>query len=92
MEHRGGRSHALTLPGVARNAQRAAADDAPPLDPDAVQDAYRLHRARRMARIEQRRRSKRAGIRFWLVLAVLLALSVALGVTIWREVQQLFGL
>jgi hypothetical protein len=64
----------------------------PPLNPGAVRDAYRLHRARRKARIEHRRRTKRAGIRFWLALLLLLVASVAIAVTIWHEVQQLFGL
>ena len=36
--------------------------------------------------------SKRAGIRFWLALILLLVASVAIAVTIWHEVQQLFGL
>ena len=64
----------------------------PPLNPVAVRDAYRLHRARRKARIEHRRRTKRAGMRFWLALVVLLVASAAIAVTIWHEVQQLFGL
>lgn len=70
----------------------ALAPEEPPIDPGAVSDAYRLHRARRRARIEHRRRTKRAGIRFWLVLVLLLVASVAVAVTIWREIQQLFGL
>jgi hypothetical protein len=63
-----------------------------PLNPLAVRDAYRLHRARRKARVEHRRRMKRAGMRFWLSLVVLLVASAALAITIWHEVQQLFGL
>lgn len=66
--------------------------DEPPIDPSAVRDAYRLHRARRKARIEHHRRTKRAGIRFWLVLVVLLVASVVVAVAIWHEIQQLFGL
>ena len=58
----------------------------------AVQQTVRLHRARRKARIEHRKRTKRAGIRFWVVLLVLLVASVALSVTIWHEIQRLFGL
>ena len=52
----------------------------------------RLHRARRKARIAHRKRTKRAGIRFWVVLVVLLVASVVLSVTIWHEIQHLFGL
>lgn len=66
--------------------------DEPPIDPEAVRDAYRLHRARRKARIAHRRRTRRAGIRFWLVLLALLVASVVVAVTIWHEIQQLFGL
>jgi predicted nucleic acid-binding Zn ribbon protein len=52
----------------------------------------RLHRARRKARIEHRKRTKRAGLRFWVVLVLLLVASVVLSVTIWNEIQNLFGL
>jgi hypothetical protein len=68
------------------------ADDSPPIDPEASEDAYRVHRARRRARFEHRRRAKRAGIRFWLVLLLLVAASTVLAVTLWREVERLFGL
>jgi hypothetical protein len=63
----------------------------PPLDPYAVADAYRLHRARRRARIEHLREKRRAGLRFWLVVLVLMAASVALVVLVVDEVQKLFG-
>ena len=67
-------------------------DDVPVVDHEAVRDTVRLHRARRKARIEHRRRTRRAGIRFWLVLLLLLVASVVLSVTIWHEIQNLFGL
>ena len=67
-------------------------DDVPLVDHEAVRDTVRLHRARRKARIEHRKRTRRAGIRFWLVLGVLLVASVVLSVTIWHEIQRLFGL
>lgn len=66
--------------------------DVPPIDPTAVSRAYRFHRARRRARLERTRAMRRAGIRFWVVLVLLLAASVALAVTFWRQVQELFGL
>ena len=66
--------------------------DAPPIDPTAVHDAYRLARARRRAREQRERATRWAGVRFWFVMAVLVAASVFLAVTFWREVQQLFGL
>ncbi len=66
-------------------------DSVPPLDPQAVERAYRLHRARRRARVERRREKRRAGLRFWLVVLVLVAASITLGVLIVQEVQRLFG-
>ncbi len=67
-------------------------DDVPVVDHDAVRHTLLLHRARRKARTAHRRRTKRAGIRFWLVLLLLLVASIVLSVTIWREIQRLFGL
>lgn len=72
--------------------EETTADDSPPIDPEAIEDAYRFHRARRRARFEHRRRAKHAGIRFWLVLLLLVAASAVLAVTLWREVERLFGL
>ena len=66
-------------------------ESAPPLDPHAVEKAYRLHRARRRARVERHREQRRAGLRFWLAVLVLVAVSLALGVLIVQEVQRLFG-
>jgi hypothetical protein len=69
-----------------------AGDDAPPFDPVAVDRAYLAERARRRARIERTRARRRAGLRFWLVLLVLLGASLLLTLTIWREIERLFGL
>jgi hypothetical protein len=73
-------------------ADRESAALDPPIDPTAVHDAYRLARARRRARERHERATRWAAFRFWLVLMVLVAASVFLAVTFWREVQQLFGL
>ena len=54
----------------------------PVVDHEQVQQTVRLHRARRKARLAHRKRTKRAGIRFWVVLVVLLVASVALSVTV----------
>ena len=70
----------------------AAPDDAPPYDPVAVDRAYLQERARRRARIERTRAQRRASLRFWVVLLLLLAASVLLSLTIWREIERLFGL
>ncbi len=67
-------------------------EEAPVVDPEAVRRSYHLHRARRKARIEHRRRTKRAGARFWVVLVLLVAACVFLALTTWREIGRLFGL
>jgi hypothetical protein len=89
---------------MAEPATRAPAgdDEAPPIDaipsdpipndPSAVDRAYLQERARRRARIERSRARRRAGLRFWIVLLGLVAVSVLLTLTIWREVERLFGL
>jgi len=79
--------------GTAGGGDVALADpeSTPPLDPVAVERAYRVHRARRRARVERRREKRRAGRRFWVVLLLLVAAGVALFVLIVNEVQRLFG-
>lgn len=78
---------------MAEPARRQLHLDEPPLaDPSAIQRAYRLERAKRRAKVEHRRRAKHAGLRFWVVLWVLLFASVILALTIWAQVEQLFGL
>jgi hypothetical protein len=67
-------------------------EDAPPYDPIAIDRAYLQERARRRARIERSRARRRASIRFWFVMIVLLAVSTVLVVTVWREIERLFGL
>ena len=71
---------------------RAPVQDAPPVDPYAVDRAIVLQRARRQARIERRRARRLASLRFWFVVVALLALSGYVSVTVWREIQRLFGL
>jgi hypothetical protein len=72
--------------------EQPLADETPPIDPDAIEDAYHYHRARRRARIERRRHVRHASLRFWAVLLLLVAASVVLVATVWDQVQQLFGL
>jgi hypothetical protein len=78
---------------MARQAQPAAAStDEPPVDPTAIDRAYRLHRARRRVLLERRRERARARLRFLVATIVLSALAVALLLVLWHEVQSLFGL
>ena len=67
-------------------------DEAPPVDAYAVRRAYAVHRHQRRARLERTRAIRRARIRFWLVVLALLALFAFLSVSVWREVERLFGL
>lgn len=70
----------------------APSEDVPPYDPVAVDRAYLQERARRRARVERTRAQRRASLRFWVVLLLLLVASVLLSLTIWREIERLFGL
>jgi hypothetical protein len=72
--------------------RRTATTDAPPIDPTAVDRAYRFYRAQRHARIEHRRASRHARLRFWVVAGLLLLACLVLAVTVWDEVERLFGL
>ena len=69
-----------------------AVEDPPPLDPAAVDRAYRFHRARRRAREERVRERGLARLRFWAVLLTLLVLTAYLSLVVWRQIEQLFGL
>jgi len=67
-------------------------DESLELDPAAVQRAYELHRARRRHRRNHQRETKRAQLRFWLVLLALVAASIYLSVIIWHQIERTFGL
>ena len=90
---RGARPNRLfRVPEVSSDEATERATEVPPIDPTAVSRAYRYHRARRRVRLERTRATRRAGIRFWVVLTLLLVASAAIAVTFWRQVQELFGL
>jgi len=76
---------------VPHREQDAASDDAP-VDPGAVELRYRYHRARRHARVRARQESRLARYRFYIAMAVLLAIAAAFVVGAWHEIQRLFGL
>jgi len=78
---------------MAQPARRTVADDDEiPLDPTAIERAYRRERARRRARERHAQETSLARVRFLAVMVVLLAGAIALLVLVWQEVQQLFGL
>jgi hypothetical protein len=62
------------------------------LDPTTIQRNYRRERIRRRAREERQRERALARLRFWLVLAAVLATSIGLAIVIWHQIQRLFGL
>lgn len=78
---------------MAQPARRSVpAREDPPVDPEAVDRAYIYHRARRNARVRRKRERARARLRFFLTFFFLVALAIALMFTVWREVQDVFGL
>jgi hypothetical protein len=65
----------------------------PPVDTaDAIEWAYRFHRTKRRLRVERRRATQLAGLRFAVTLALLVFFFVVLSLTVWAEIQRLFGL
>jgi Tfp pilus assembly protein PilN len=71
---------------------RRQAEDAPDVDPAAVDRAYRYHRERRRHRVRHTRERKRAQLRFWVVLLLLTGLAIYLMLLVWTQIEQLFGL
>jgi hypothetical protein len=73
-------------------AAAAGSEDEPPLDPEAIDRAYRLHRARRAARERWQREKRWAGFRFWLVLVLVLVATVLIAARTLGELERVFGL
>jgi hypothetical protein len=72
--------------------RQTAAEEAPPYDPRAIERTLIEQRARREARIARKRARGHARIRFFIVVLALLGGAAALGLLVWQEVQNLFGL
>ena len=70
---------------------RLVPDDAPSLDPLAIERNYRRERARRRARIERKSAARRSDVRFWVTLLVLSFVTAFVILAAWHEVQTLFG-
>jgi hypothetical protein len=65
----------------------------PPVDTsEAIRQAYAFHRTKRRVRVERTRRDRYAGVRFAVTLALLVFVFVVLTLTVWNEIQRLFGL
>lgn len=83
----------MARPEAQVDAVEAEAADTPPVDTsEAVRWAYRFHRTKRRLRVERRRAAQFAGLRFAFTLALLVFVFVVLSLTVWAEVQRLFGL
>jgi hypothetical protein len=67
-------------------------EEPPRPDPHAVARAYHYHRARRAARVEQRRARRWARLRFWFMLGCLLLGAAVIVVLILQQVQNIFGI
>ena len=80
---------AQTLP---RTPRPVPEDEEPPLDPDAVSRAYRHHRARRAARARWHREKRWAGVRFWLVVVLVVVVAALLAARTLGEIERVFGL
>ena len=78
--------------GRARKASACSRRRAADFDPRVVERAYRRQRAKRHARVERLRERGHANLRFWLVIIILVSLSVYLALTVWQELQAIFGL
>lgn len=72
--------------------RRQPLQDDPPTDPNAVGEAYRFHRARRRAHVRHRQERRKAGLRYYLVLLLLLVGTLVIAVTIWSQVRKAFGI
>jgi hypothetical protein len=66
--------------------------DAPQVDPHAIDRAYRFYRAQRHAKVEHRRETKMARVRFWAFLGLLAIACAVVGVTVWSEIAHIFGI
>ena len=67
-------------------------EEPPVSDPAAIDRAYHFHQARRNARVERRRATRLARVRFWAILAGLFLACLVLVLAVWGEIQRLFGL
>jgi anti-sigma-K factor RskA len=67
-------------------------ENEPPLDPDAISRSYRFHRAKRAARAKRHREKRWAGVRFWLVLALVVVVTAVIAARTLGEIERVFGI
>ncbi|MDQ3858514.1 MAG: hypothetical protein M3327_08735 [Actinomycetota bacterium] len=73
-------------------APRRARTSGVPRPPTSLERSLIRERAKRRARIEHERQRRLARRRFLVLLAALLFLTAVLALTIWDQIQALFGL
>ena len=78
----------MAQPARSRRRER----EAPPVDRSAVARAYRQERAKRYARDRRAQERRLARLRFWLVVVLLTSAVLFLTLTVWNEIERLFGL
>jgi hypothetical protein len=71
---------------------RRLVEDEPPLDPDAISRSYLHHRARRAAKAKRHRAKRWAGVRFWVVVALVLVITAVLAARTLGEIERVFGI
>jgi hypothetical protein len=73
-------------------APRRDAHDAPVPRASSIERAVTIRRAKRRARVEHELERKRARRRFFALLVALLFFTAFLSLSIWDQIQALFGL
>ena len=84
-------AHGEPAPRAGGRSRGARDEEAPSLDPAAIERAYLREKARRRAVDSRRHAARSSNARFWVVLAVLTFLTVFLALTAWHQIQTLFG-
>jgi hypothetical protein len=64
----------------------------PPVDPHAIQRRLRKERAKRRAHTDHRREQKLAGLRFLVLIGILVFVTLFLSLSIWEKIRAIFGL
>ena len=82
----------MAAPAPRRTEWEDVRADDPPVDPYAVERRLRRERAKRRARVEHRREQRIAGLRFLVLIGVLVFLTLFLSLSIWEKIRALFGL
>ncbi len=72
--------------------EKRVVENEPPLDPDAISRSYRFHRAKRAARAKRHREKRWAGVRFWLVLVLVVVVTAVIAARTLGEIERVFGI